>query len=110
MIAYARQCFPTAAVLVLGVSDRAVKNEKGVETMDAIPYMIDCQRTAARNQGAAFWSTFEAMQSQGGIEEFVARGWAGKDFAWRGHSTTPSTTKQPRPRSVCNAAASASRR
>lgn len=80
MIAYARQCFPTAAVLVLGVSDRAVKNEKGVETMDAIPYMIDCQRTAARNQGAAFWSTFAAMQSQGGIEEFVARGWAGKDF------------------------------
>lgn len=80
MIAYVRQCFPTAAVLVLGVSDRAVKNEKGVETMDAIPYMIDCQRTAARNQGAAFWSTFDAMQAEGGIEEFVARGWAGKDF------------------------------
>ena len=80
MIAYVRHCFPSAAVLVLGVSDRAVKNEKGVETMDAIPYMIDCQRTAARNQGAAFWSTFDAMQAEGGIEEFVARGWAGKDF------------------------------
>ncbi len=80
MIAYVRHCFPTAAVLVLGVSDRAVKNERGVETMDAIPYMIDCQRSAARNQGAAFWSTFDAMQAEGGIEEFVARGWAGKDF------------------------------
>lgn len=80
MIAYVRQCFPSAAVLVLGVSDRAVKNEQGVETMDAIPYMIECQRTAARNAGAAFWSTFDAMQAQGGIEEFVARGWAGKDF------------------------------
>lgn len=80
MIAYVRHCFPTAAVLVMGVSDRAVKNEQGVSTMDAIPYMIDCQRSAARNQGAAFWSTFDAMQAEGGIEEFVARGWAGKDF------------------------------
>ncbi len=80
MITYVRHCFPTAAVLVLGVSDRAVKSEQGVETMDALPYMVDCQRTAARNQEAAFWSTFDAMQAEGGIEEFVARGWAGKDF------------------------------
>lgn len=80
VITYCRQCFPSAAILVMGVSDRAIKNEKGVETMDAIPYMIDCQRTAARNQGAAFWSTFDAMQAEGGIQEFVAKGWAGKDF------------------------------
>ena len=80
MIAYCRQCFPNAAVLVMGVSDRAIKNEKGVETMDAIPYMLDCQRTAAKNQKAAFWSTFDAMQAEGGIREFVSKGWAGKDF------------------------------
>lgn len=80
VIAYVRQCFPSAAVLVMGVSDRAVKSDEGVETMDAIPYMIDCQRTAARNAEAAFWSTFDAMQAEGGIEEFVAQGWAAKDF------------------------------
>lgn len=80
VITYCRQCFPSAAILVMGVSDRAIKNENGVETMDAIPYMIDCQRSAARNQGAAFWSTFDAMQAEGGIREFVAKGWAGKDF------------------------------
>lgn len=80
IIAYVRQCFPSAAVLVLGVSDRSVKSEEGVETMDAIPYMIDCQRTAARNAGAAFWSTFDAMQAEGGIAEFVTRGWAAKDY------------------------------
>ena len=28
----------------------------------------------------AFWSTYDAMRADGGIEEFVARGWAGKDF------------------------------
>ena len=80
VVAYVRQCFPSAAVLVLGVSDRAVKKDDTVETMDAIPYMIDCQRSAARNAGAAFWSTFDAMQAEGGIEEFVAQGWAAKDF------------------------------
>lgn len=80
IIAYVRHCFPTAAVLVMGVSDRAVRSDQGVASMDAIPYMLDCQRTAARNQGAAFWSTYDAMQADGGISEFVARGWAGKDF------------------------------
>ncbi|MBQ1938913.1 MAG: hypothetical protein II362_01715, partial [Alistipes sp.] len=80
VIAYCRECFPSAAILVLGVSDRSVKGDNGFETMDAIPYMIDCQRTAARNQGAAFWSTFDAMQAEGGMKEFVAKGWAGKDY------------------------------
>lgn len=80
VITYCRQCFPSAAILVMGVSDRAIKSEAGVETMDAIPYMLDCQRTAARNQQAAFWSTFDAMQAEGGIREFVAKGWAGKDY------------------------------
>ncbi len=80
VIAYVRECFPNAAVLVLGVSDRAVKSEEGVETMDAIPAMIACQRSAARNSKAAFWSTFDAMQAEGGIRHFVSKGWAGKDF------------------------------
>lgn len=80
MIAYARQCFPTAAVLVMGVSDRSVKEGDGFQTMDAIPYMTECQRTAAANQQAAFWPTFDAMQAQGGMANFVSKGWAGKDY------------------------------
>lgn len=80
MIAYARQCFPSAAVLVLGVSERAVKGDDGFEPMDALPYMIEAQRGAARNAGAAFWDTAAAMAAQGGIARFVANGWAGKDY------------------------------
>ena len=80
MVAYVRQCFPGAAVLVLGVSDRSVKGEAGFEPMDAVPYMTECQRRAARNTGAAFWPTSEAMQALGGMERFVANGWAGKDY------------------------------
>ena len=80
MVVYVQQCFPTAAVLVLGVSDRSVKTDAGFEPMDAIPYMLDYQRGAAENTGAAFWPTCDAMRSLGGMEQFVANGWAGKDF------------------------------
>ena len=67
-------------MLVLGVSDRSVKTDTGFEPMDAIPYMLDYQRGAAENTGAAFWPTCDAMRSLGGMEQFVANGWAGKDF------------------------------
>lgn len=37
MIAYIRQCFPTAAVLVMSVSDRSVKSDSGFGPMDSAP-------------------------------------------------------------------------
>lgn len=80
MVTYARQCFPGAAILVLGVSERWVKGEQGFAPMDALPSMLEWQRTAARHTGAAFWSTAEAMQALGGMDRFVQNGWAGKDY------------------------------
>lgn len=64
----------------MGVSDRSVRTDRGFEPMDAIPYMIACQRGAAAAQGAAFWDTAAAMGAMGGMERFVANGWAGKDY------------------------------
>lgn len=80
MIAFTRECFPGAAVLVLGVSDRSVKTDGGFAPMDAIEHMLRYQRQAAINAGAAFWSTCDAMRAEGGMERFVKNGWAGKDF------------------------------
>ncbi len=80
MIAYVRECFPGAAVLVLGVSERYVKGDAGFQPMDAIPSMTRWQRRAALETGAAFWSTADAMRALGGMEHFVAQGWAGKDY------------------------------
>ena len=81
MIAYVRQCFPQAAVLVMSVSERCVKNESGsFVTMGSSRSFVGYQRQAAQESGAAFWSTFDAMQSMGGIRQFVAKGWAGKDY------------------------------
>ncbi|MCM1151206.1 MAG: hypothetical protein NC209_05460 [Alistipes sp.] len=79
MVSFVRECFPGAAVLVMGVSDRAVRGENGVRPMNSVPYMTLHQRQAARRAEAAFWATSDAMRSLGGMERFVRNGWAGKD-------------------------------
>ena len=80
MISYVRSCFPGAAVLVMGVSDRSQKSESGIEPMRSAVNLTEWQRTAAEKCGAAFWNTYEAMQRKGGMTEFVNKNWAGKDY------------------------------
>jgi len=81
MIAYVRRCFPQAAVLVMGVSDRSTRSAEGdFVPMQAAKGLTRYQREAARAAGAAFWSTYDAMQQLGGMAGFVAQGWAGKDY------------------------------
>ena len=80
MIRFVKSCFPEAAVLVMGVSDRSQKNEQGIVPMESAKDLSSWQRTAAEQCGAAFWNTYEAMQSMGGMSKFVDNGWAGKDY------------------------------
>jgi hypothetical protein len=80
MIRYAKSCFPEAAILVMGVSDRSQRNERGIEPMTVAANLSEWQRAAAEQCGAAFWNTYEAMQRLGGMKTFVANGWAGKDY------------------------------
>ena len=42
--------------------------------------MCSSDLEAAREAGAAFWPTSEAMRAEGGMGRFVQRGWAGKDY------------------------------
>ena len=82
MIAYAERCFPNAAIMVMGVSDRWVRDTQGegykpIGTVDALSQY---QRAAADSCGAAFWNTAEAMAALGGMPKFVADGWAAKDY------------------------------
>lgn len=80
MIRFVESCFPEAAVLVMGVSDRSQRNENGIEPMKVAIDLSAWQRQAAETCGASFWNTYEAMQKLGGMKEFVANGWAGKDY------------------------------
>ncbi len=80
MISYVRTCFPQAAVLVMGVSDRSIKKDGTYRPMSEAENLTEYQREAARAQGANFWSTYSAMAAQGSMTKFVSNGWAAKDF------------------------------
>lgn len=82
MIAYAKSCFPDAAILVVGVSDRWVKDEEAevYVRMNSISSMTSYQRAAAEASGAAFWSAADAMQYYGGMAAFVRNSWAAGDY------------------------------
>ncbi len=81
MIAYAERCFPGAAILVLGVSDRWVKSEETgtYESIGSADALTSYQRAAADSTNVMFWSTYEAMRALGGMPQFVANGWAAGD-------------------------------
>ena len=80
MIRYAQSCFPGAAVVVMGVSDRSQRGEQGIVPMSSAIDLTASQREAAKSCGVALWNTYEAMQLLGGMTSFVERGWAGKDY------------------------------
>ena len=80
MISYVESCFPGAAVLVMGVSDRSQKGEDGIKPMESAKSLTQSQREASQNKGVAFWDTYAAMQRMGGMTEFVTNGLAGKDY------------------------------
>ncbi len=80
MIRYAESCFPGAAILVMGVSDRSQRGEQGIVPMSSAVDLTASQREAAEKCGASFWNTYEAMQRLGGMTRFVENGWASKDY------------------------------
>lgn len=82
MIAYAERCFPDAAIVVMGVSDRWVKSDDGskYEPIGSVDALTSYQRAAADSCGVAFWNTAKAMSQLGGMPKFVANGWAAKDY------------------------------
>ena len=81
MIAYAERCFPEAAILVMGVSDRWVRDVQGEDykPIGTVEALSGYQRAAADSCGVAFWNTAEAMAAMGGMPTFVKRGWAAND-------------------------------
>ena len=82
MIAYAERCFPNAAIVVLGVSDRWVKNADtgAYEPIGSVDALTSYQRAAADSCKVAFWNTSRIMSSMGGMPTFVSNGWAARDY------------------------------
>jgi lysophospholipase L1-like esterase len=65
-----RRAAPQASILVYGPPDRA-DNQLAVSKM---PAMIEAQRRAAFEVGAAFWSSYAAMGGSGSMDNWAAQG------------------------------------
>lgn len=77
MIAYVRQCFPGAAVPA--ERQRPLSEPTPVRTDGPPSPMLDYQRGAARNTGAAFMAPMRRdARTLGGMEQFVKNGWASR--------------------------------
>lgn len=80
-----RRCYPNAAIMLLGVGDRGQKRNGVVTSMKAVSPMIEAQRLAARETGAMFWDTREAMGGENSIVEWSKSGKANKDYVHLTH-------------------------
>lgn len=85
-IAHLQEAYPHADILIMGIGDRCDKQGGEIKTMKAIYGMIDAQRNAAMQSGCLFWDTYAAMQSLGGMPEFVNNKWANKDYTHINHN------------------------
>ncbi len=85
LIDYVRQCFPSSAILVMSVGDVGTKQDERIVTSPAVEHMIAAQRAAAYDKGVAFWNLFNVMGGENSMQQFVAQGWAAKDYTHINH-------------------------
>ncbi|MCC8035162.1 MAG: hypothetical protein LIO77_04410, partial [Rikenellaceae bacterium] len=80
LVRYIQRCFPSAAIIVMGVADRSMQKDGDFVTMPAVAGMIKEQRAVAEDCGVAFWNTYEAMGGYNSMKKFAEWGWAAKDY------------------------------
>ena len=79
-----RQCFPTADVLLMGVSDRSRMENGTFCTMPSVLALLHAQRQTAKRAGIPFWNTFGAMGGNNSMVRYVEKNWASKDYTHLG--------------------------
>jgi lysophospholipase L1-like esterase len=62
---------PRASILVIAPPDRAVRSGSKWKTIDRMPALVEAQRQAAFNSGAAFYDLFNAMGGSGSIDRWA---------------------------------------
>ncbi|PKK38402.1 hypothetical protein BWI96_01080 [Siphonobacter sp. SORGH_AS_0500] len=72
--------FPEASILIIGVSDRSMKQEDNYISFPSIPYLIAAQRKMSQKTGVTFWNLWEAMGGEGSMVKYVNAGLANKDY------------------------------
>ncbi|MFI3321623.1 MAG: hypothetical protein R3Y50_03780 [Rikenellaceae bacterium] len=80
VVQHLKSCYPQAAIVMMGVSDRGELNAGQVITMQSVLTLDRVQRKVAKDCGVLFWSTHSAMQKMGGVAQFVENKWISKDY------------------------------
>jgi lysophospholipase L1-like esterase len=65
-----RRAAPDASIIVFGPPDRADNSTAGAK----MPDLIEAQRRAAKQAGAAFWCSYDAMGGAGSMNNWVSQG------------------------------------
>ena len=76
-----KQVFPDAAILLVGISDKAVKKGTKFVTDQSVLLVLNEQKIIAQQTGVAFWNSFEAMGGMNSMNDWVNRNLALKDYS-----------------------------
>jgi len=80
MVRHLQSSYPTADILIMGISDRCHQENGEFKTMPAILSMLYTQRKMAKELKVTFWNTYGAMGGENSMVQFVAKNWASKDY------------------------------
>jgi lysophospholipase L1-like esterase len=69
-----RRAAPNASILIYGPPDRAVRGALGWQSVAKMTALLEAQRRAGIEMGAAFWSSYAAMGGAGSMSLWVAKG------------------------------------
>lgn len=85
MIARIRAIYPSSAIMIMGVSDRAGRSNDGsLRTIPGVLYLALAQRQLAQEEGLLYWDTLKAMGGPGSMIKFEEKGMAAKDYTHLG--------------------------
>ena len=72
VISHLKECFPQAGILIIGVGDRAYKDENGeLHTMPGVKNLVRYQQRLAAESHVAFWNLYTAMGGEGSMPRLV---------------------------------------
>jgi hypothetical protein len=76
-----KQVFPDAAILLVGVSDKAIKKGTKFVTDQSVLLVLNEQKLIAQQTGVAFWNSMEAMGGINSMNDWVNQNLALKDYS-----------------------------
>lgn len=79
-IDHLHRCCPDAKILFVGPSDMGRRSGGQFQTYAMLPPLVDSLIATALAHDAAYWSIYHAMGGENSMADWVAQGYAGKDY------------------------------